>query len=234
LNCHHVILNTNILNTNILNTHMSYEYYIKKLQKSRYIIFYKSGNQYVSTKDFLALLQTDLSFIGVVNDSIMAIPLTAYYYESPPINNANISKPYFFVAVETKFKSINANKSTFDEHFKKCRDHVVSFLNLSKDAELVVPCPEKGSIEGVTLWEKFLYLKKYIINASEDSKNQFWKKIGLISAKMIDQGNTIYLKTHGHGVPYIHFRIQTTPKYYAVDELFDEKSAQIFYDLLKT
>jgi hypothetical protein len=141
-----------------------------------------------------------------------------------PINATNLNDPYFFIASKTIFPNIDADPSSFKSKFLLHADGQVTavFPNLGKDCILIVPYP-RGHYQG------FLHLKQYIQKSDLISRDDFWKNIGAVSKQLLSDGKTIYLKTHGHGVHYVHFRIQINNKYYVTAELATIDSSRQFY-----
>ena len=98
--------------------------------------------------------------------------------------------------------------TSFNKKFptdKSC--DVISFKNLSGDTSLIVPCPDVG--------KNYAHIKLFNKNASDSKKKELWKKVAEEITNIInnDKDQEIYLNTHGHGVPYLHVRVDLTPKY---------------------
>jgi hypothetical protein len=98
--------------------------------------------------------------------------------------------------------------SSFEEKFpkdKKCK--VISFKNLSGNTTLIVPCPDVG--------KNYAHIKLFDKNATNSKKLELWKKVAEEINNIIENNKDqeIYLNTHGYGVPYLHVRIDPTPKY---------------------
>jgi hypothetical protein len=204
-----------------------YGYTINKIDHNKYILNYIIYDKPLTCKEFLDKLRTtqcsppDYKLIYTINKSIKDLPFKAIYFESPPINKDTLNKPFFWVAVNAYFPYQKADPLKFMEYFDTDRK-VASFKDLSGTILLVSPRPD-------THYEKFLHLKQYIKYGSTESKNIFWNTIANDAYYLISLGNTIYLKTHGHGVPYVHFRIQLTPKYYMTHQLKTVKDSYKLY-----
>lgn len=210
-----------------------YGYTINKIDENKYILNYIIHDKPLTCREFFNKLRTtkcspvdnrtkanlltdpncipDYKLIYTINKSIRDLPFKAIYFESPPINKDTFDKPFFWVAVNAYFPYQKADPLRFMEYFDTDRK-VASFKDLTGTILLISPVPE-------THYKKFLHLKQYIKYGSTESKNNFWTTIANDAYYLILIGNTIYLKTHGHGVPYIHFRLQLTPKYYMTKQL---------------
>ena len=96
--------------------------------------------------------------------------------------------------------------SSFSEHIHKSKDsNVVSFFNLSKTSKLIAPMPKN---------KDYTSIKLFIDNADKEQQISFWKKIAEEIDNILINNDKIWVSTHGLGVPYLHVRIDTFPKYY--------------------
>ena len=94
-----------------------------------------------------------------------------------------------------------------DKMNRLCRFDVISFKNLSGDSTLIVPCPDAN--------KNYAHLSLFNKNATNSKKLELWKKVAEEINNIIknNKEQEIYLNTHGYGVPYLHIRIDPTPKY---------------------
>ena len=93
----------------------------------------------------------------------------------------------------------------FESKYKK--SDVISFKNLSGDSTLIVPCPDAN--------KNYAHLSLFNKNATNSKKLELWKKVAEEINNIIENNKEqeIYLNTHGYDVPYLHIRIDPTPKY---------------------
>lgn len=93
----------------------------------------------------------------------------------------------------------------FESKDKKCK--VISFKNLSGNTTLIVPCPDAN--------KNYAHISLFNKNAKNSKKLELWKKVAEEINNIIENNTDqkIYLNTHGYGVPYLHVRIDPTPKY---------------------
>ena len=102
--------------------------------------------------------------------------------------------------------------SSFVQHIENENNkYTCVFKNISGDTTLIVPMPKKG--------KNFATLKHFIDNASLTHKKLFWKKVSQTITLLLKTNPKLYVSTHGHGVPYLHVRICSTPKYYSQSSL---------------
>ena len=129
-----------------------------------------------------------------------------FFYETSPY--VNYDSPYEEkIIVNFQLKTLIQNTDAFKQHIKDSNDeHVTSFFNLSKSSMLVIPMPRKGKI--------FTTLKDFMDNASEKQQQKFWNIVAVKAIEMNKQHGKVWISSHGLGVPYLHIRIDTYPKYY--------------------
>ena len=82
---------------------------------------------------------------------------------------------------------------------------VATFWNLGGDAMLVAPCPaETGN---------FAHLASFSATASAERQDALWKAVGDALVSRIGP-EPLWLSTAGHGVGWLHVRLDSRPKYY--------------------
>lgn len=107
----------------------------------------------------------------------------------------------------SRLNSQNEDSSSFDEYlFNPKTKYSTSFYNLSKTSMLIIPTKVDGG--------EFTSLKLFIDSASNDQQKALWCMVAEEAEKMLEMYDKIWISTHGLGVPYLHIRIDTVPKYY--------------------
>ena len=100
----------------------------------------------------------------------------------------------------------------YREYIKQSKnEYVISFVNLSNDAVLVVPMPVGK--------RNYATLKDFMDNAPQIQQQRFWKTVSKIARKLMKEKGKVWISTHGFGVAYTHVRVSISPKYYFDKEL---------------
>jgi len=165
----------------------------------------------VSFDDMLNLLQQNEQVRSDFVDILKNCPFNAYFWECPPINSQNLASQQFeFVFINSReLAKQSADPSSFADYFKSGKE-VVHFENMNKDAMLVVPTPLAE--------EKMLAqsLASFSRSAPIEKQHQFWQHVAKQTQKRISQhgSKNIWLSTSGLGVPWLHARLDSTPKYF--------------------
>jgi hypothetical protein len=117
--------------------------------------------------------------------------------------------------IETdKFKNVKQDYSSFQEHINNkdnINKYAISFYNLDKSCILVIPVPQQD--------KNFTHIKDFMDNAEPKQQKEFWKFAAIQIKKRLKTQDTVYINTHGLGIPYFHLRIDNTPKYYVSNDL---------------
>jgi hypothetical protein len=150
--------------------------------------------------------QSDEAFRDFWIASLRGNPFDAYCWECPPVSQQNRSRHFECVFVSSPSLARTAPEpEVFEEHFRagQC---VVKFGNLGGDALLVVPCPTGPD-------DEYAHLAGFTRSAPAKQQHAFWQAVGDEMAARLNAAPT-WLSTAGHGVAWLHVRLDSTPKYY--------------------
>lgn len=192
--------------------------------------FTNKKNRYLSYKNFIEnLLQENENFLKVFFESLedATWELDNYFWECIPVSRETIDKRFEFVV--TKSISLERNEKrdqeflTFKDHLVKSEDdHVTSFLNLGKDAILIVPIPKRINKRNFVQYKN---ISQFIMNSHKfpDQQISFWKEVAIRLNENLKDNIPLWLSTDGLGVNYLHVRIDFSPKYYSWKEYRKEE-----------
>jgi hypothetical protein len=139
-------------------------------------------------------------------DWLSALTLDAYVWECPPVTAANLSRPFECVFLSSPgLAGLRPEPDVFAEHFLSGRS-VVTFGNLGGDAVLVAPCPAGDRRD-------FSHLAQFVRTAAPEQQGALWQSVGEALRARVGADPT-WLSTAGHGVAWLHVRLDSRPKYY--------------------
>lgn len=167
----------------------------------------------ISYQEALKLFVQDQYFRATFAQQLREVNMGSYYWECPPLSLSNSEKPFEFVLIEANLHKTRTNPKSFEKYVQNCANNVVSFKNLGGDASLVVPCP---TLSGSTILN-YGHLAAFLRNAPQDQIDALLVlvgKLGLKTLRKLNSGNRVWLSTSGGGVPWLHVRFDSRPKYY--------------------
>ncbi len=154
----------------------------------------------------IASWKTNSAFADYFSTLLSSSPFAAFRWELPGVHLGNLDEAMQFVLVDYPRLIRPSRQSAFAEYFHM-NSGVVRFGNLSGDTELVVPCPVDRKCD-------YSHFASFLRTAPQQQIQNLWLLVG---ATMFEQMGVrpIWLSTAGMGVPWLHVRIATKPKYYA-------------------
>lgn len=114
-----------------------------------------------------------------------------------------------------RFGESGTDADTFAAYFEHSDEtNGVAFTNLGGDARLIAPVPPKLSDD--SLLNPYSHLAKFVRDAPSRQVKQLWVKVGTEFLNSLESASseTIWLSTSGLGVAWLHFRLDSSPKYY--------------------
>src|SRR5262245_50563091 len=150
--------------------------------------------------------QTDEVFRKFFVALLAEAPFTAFRWETPPVTAGSVSRAFEFVLLDSPELARAPDPEPFVMHFRNAADaRVVSFPNLGHDATLVVPCPLGGH-------EAYAHLAAFVRRAPEPQVHSLWQRVGSTMEQSLGPAS-LWLSTAGAGVPWVHVRLDSRPKY---------------------
>ena len=170
----------------------------------KYSVF--QGEENITFQSFFEGLVDDYDLRKKLIDKLLECQFSGIRWELPPLTQETINRRCEFVlnncpALINKTPSARSFRSYFKRNMK-----VATFPSLGKDCLLIVPCPENRQ-------SQFGHLKSFLRSAGQELIHEF-----LITAaeQFLDALNSQpkWFNTAGLGVPWLHLRIDSRPKYY--------------------
>lgn len=170
------------------------------------------NNHLITFKEGLDLFQTNENFVNNFINELKSIEMKAFYWECSPLTLDNLNKPFEFMIIKAKLYD-KPDFTSFKQYFENCgKDSITSFLNVNGDATLIVPCP----IYVNSNYLNYVHLAEFIRNAPTQQIHSLFKRIGRKTLGHLQRNpanKKIWLSTAGGGVPWLHIRLDSIPKY---------------------
>ena len=186
-----------------------------KLERSGNVKKYrmrKSSGSQLTFSDVLEGWRDDASFreffISLLRDS----EFPNYLWETPCVNSKTVHQSFEFVLLKLPLSSASPDRDTYGDYFDiNAGDHgVVVFDNLGKDARLVVPSPPTESID-------YSSLSRFIEFAPKEQQHAIWRSLANDTIPKLSN-QYVWMSVAGGGIPWLHLRVDTEPKYYRYEE----------------
>jgi len=168
------------------------------------------GETQLTYEAVISLWRNDPGFRDFYFSILKDTPFAAFFWENPPVTASTLGRSYEFVLIDTpQLARITADSSPFQDRFNPTESDqtVITFGNLSQDAELIVPCP-------LAPHSFYTHFASFIQYAPEHQKHDLFISL----AKELDgriNDNPIWVSTSGLGVYWLHIRLDIRPKYYS-------------------
>jgi len=170
----------------------------------------RTGAGAVSFRQLVDLWRRDTEFRAWFNSVLAGMKFEAFFWECPVVGARTLDREFECVVIDAApLRQVRADPSSFTNQFKGKTTGVATFSNLSGDAMLVVPTPPASDPSRAG----FPHLASFVRTASAPQRDAFWRAIGEAFATTVAK-RSVWLSTAGLGVPWVHVRLDSTPKYY--------------------
>ena len=168
---------------------------------------FKNGKNNLSFGEVFVLWINNPEFVQFYKAELIKLDFEAFYWEHPAVKKEFLEKKYECILQRSKpLEHLPINERAFKDHIH-LKEQAVDFMNLGKNARLVVPTKKSDK-------EIYNHLGKFIRFAEKEQIAEVFKKIGKSMLEEIESQKLIWLNTAGLGVIWLHIRMDTVPKYY--------------------
>ena len=157
----------------------------------------------------IELWGSDGDFRGWFNQLLADVPFPAYFWECPPVTTASTGRDFEFVVTDSlSLNRVDADPAAFSGEFAGplTRSTFLTLPNLGGDAVLLVPRP-------MTEWSAYGHLAAFVRHAPQEQVQALWQAVAETLALQVGE-SPVWLSTAGLGVPWLHVRLDSRPKYY--------------------
>lgn len=153
-------------------------------------------------------LEESRDFRSLVVEGLAAAPWRAFFFEVAPITTTAATRAFAAVLVEApELAEARPDAAAFAAHFEATEGApVVAFPSLGRDAHLVVPTP-RGPLEA------YAHLAAFVRGAPGDQVDALLRTLGQMARARVSSA-PLWVSTAGLGVSWLHFRLDSRPKYY--------------------
>jgi hypothetical protein len=169
-------------------------------------------------------------FISLLSQRNELHQYEAFYFETKGCSSNNykhksfefvlVNAPRLASFVNAEGPNVRAFQSYFDS--SSSESSAVAFYNLGGDARLVVPKPSNNKIDNLF---DYSHLATFVRNIPDKQKvSELIQKVAEEYMNILSESGTktIWLSTSGTGISWLHFRLDTIPKYYQFQKFAQE------------
>lgn len=157
-------------------------------------------------------------FADAYSAALAGVEWTSYFWETPPLCMDGLEEPFEWVLIDgSHLLDDHENSGAFQNHFQHhgLEELVIAVNNLGGDCRMVVPMPLSDP-------PAYAHLAQFLRKGRPRQIRAAWKKV----AEQVHHrvGNRpLWLSTAGCGLPWVHFRIDRSPKYLRHAEYKEEE-----------
>lgn len=159
--------------------------------------------------EVLAGWRNDESFLEFFTALLKDCRFHCFRFETPPLTESETRRPFEFVLIDAPEIDLPADSRDFQGHFERDHANVLVFDNLGGDATMIVPRPRPGM-------PGYPHIAGFVRHAPFEQQRQLWRVVAETLARVLES-RPLWLNTAGGGVPWLHVRIDTHPKYYVYE-----------------
>ena len=173
-------------------------------------VFLTSAGRTLSFAEVIAGWRDNEEFRAFFIAGLAATDFPAFFWEMPPIRRGHSEIDYEYVAIRSDgLEQLHPDARAFDSKFEApASASVVTFRNLGGDAVLVAP-------KKISDLESYGHIATFVRSAPIGQRQELFQTLGsAISDVLTENDKRIWISTSGLGVPWVHIRLDSYPKYY--------------------
>jgi hypothetical protein len=168
-----------------------------------------SAGRPLSFAEVFGLWRESAYFRAFTIAQLAATPFPAFFWEMPPIRQGQTDLAYEYMAIRSdSLARPRPDAEAFESEFAGLANTVAMFPNLGGDAVLVAPRPIGGP-------DAYGHIAVFVRSAPVAQRHELFQTLGHAIDRVLRQsGRRLWISTSGLGVPWLHIRLDTVPKYY--------------------
>jgi hypothetical protein len=132
----------------------------------------------------------------------------AFFWEMPPVSRDSLSIPFECAVIRSDtLAPIRADDSDFAEYLTAAPASVASFANFGGDARLIAPLKASSA-------DCYGHFAAFLRDGPCQQQHALFQLLAEEMKKLLQAGRRFWVSTSGLGVPWVHVRLDSYPKYY--------------------
>ena len=184
-------------------------------QVQKTVIYDEATKRLLTLGEVVDLWSNSEEFAAFYTSMLRKAPFETFFWEMPPTTQAQLAAhqaSYEHVVVKAGGFAA-ADPAAFADHFEKCGESgmATSFASLGGDAMLVAPCERAERAH-------YGHLAAFVRGSvTPVQQAALWRTVANELRRTLakrGEGTATWLSTEGSGVPWLHVRLDSRPKYY--------------------
>ncbi len=172
------------------------------------IIQFVEEDRLLTAQQLITRWRDDEAFRDVFVSELAATTHPGFFWELPPLSKPLLQEPFECAVIRSDaLAHMRAESSDFADQLQAATGSVTSFHNLGRDALLIVPCRVSSA-------DCYGHLAAFVRDAPREQQHALFRLLGEETEKMLRAGRRFWISTSGLGVPWVHVRLDSYPKYY--------------------
>lgn len=142
-------------------------------------------------------------------DLLKSSSFSCFRFETPAVTRETVDQGFRFALIDSPEIDLPPDPAAFQAQFDASRDDILVFGNLGGDGTMIVPRPVNDA-------PGYAHIAGFLRHAPVTQQLTLWRTVGEMLHRA-DGGRPLWLNTAGGGVPWLHVRIDSRPKYYVFD-----------------
>jgi len=172
------------------------------------ILSVAAGGRPLDVCETIALWRDDAAFRDFFIAELAATRWPAFFWEMPPLESAMLFRPFECALIRSDaLARLRADDRDFAMHLRG-PDTIEVFPNLSGDAFLIAP-------RRIANAECYGHIAAFLRDAPREQQHALLRTLAQeIEVRLAALPYRFWVSTSGLGVPWVHVRLDTYPKYY--------------------
>jgi len=142
-------------------------------------------------------------------DLLDAGPFDCFRLETPAVTRSSLGRAFELVLVDSPEIDMPPDIRDFQAQLEGSPDDILVFDNLGGDATMIVPRPRANT-------PGYAHIAGFIQRAPLAQQLSLWRTVGQALHARLGEA-PLWLNTAGGGVPWLHVRLDSRPKYYTFE-----------------
>lgn len=162
----------------------------------------------LSVREVITGWRNDAAFRDFFIQELAETSYRAFFWEMPPVTGGSLSDVFECAVIcSDALAQMQPEDSDFAEHLRSDAASVVSFRNLGDDAVLIVPRRMSDAA-------CYAHIAAFVRGGPREQQHALFQLLAKEADKLVKAGRRFWISTSGLGVPWVHVRLDSVPKYY--------------------